>query len=140
VNSRTVPDTVTIPRVEWLKMLRHVQTCMPMEACGLLGGQSGKVERVIPVENIAQELTRFRMDPHGQIEAMLSLDANGETLIGIYHSHPTGPSSMSRTDVDEAAYPEAVHLVWSPGDDDWICRGFIVLDGGFEEIVIRVED
>ena len=134
------PEAISIQRTDWCEMLQHVQACLPREACGLLGGKDGSVRHVLPVKNVASGSSRFRMDPGSQIEAMLSLEEGGESIIGIYHSHPAGPSILSRTDMDEITYPEAANLIWSPFEDGWICRAFVLQVEHVHEIEIHIED
>lgn len=110
-------------------LIRHAETCCPEECCGILGGRQATVQQVVPVENAAHSATRYRMDPEGQIRAMLELEAQGLELVGIYHSHPAGPSDLSDTDLDEARYPDCVYLVLSPGEIGWQILAFR-LEGG----------
>ncbi len=120
-------------------MLAHVQSAVPEEACGLLAGVGRAVTRVLPVHNAEHSPRRFRMEPRGQVRALLDIEQAGQDLLGIYHSHPVGPSGLSPTDRAEAAYPEAAYLVWSPGSKGWGCRGFR-LDGPEPvELTLRIE-
>lgn len=64
------------------------------------------------------------MEPQAQIEAMLRLERTGEELVGIFHSHPAGPTVLSDTDVEEARYPECVYLVLSLDGGAWVGRAF----------------
>lgn len=105
-------------------MYEHVLSCLPDEACGMLGGLGGEVRLVIPVPNVCHSPFRFRMDPAGQIEAMRRIEEAGLDMVAIYHSHPEGPAAPSPTDLEEAAYPEALYLIWSLGEDGWSLRAF----------------
>src|SRR5919109_4157428 len=96
----------------WQQMLDHIDQQIPFEACGLLAGKEDKVEKVILVRNQAQSPARFVMDPYEQLEAFHWMESNGLDLLGIFHSHPTGPGTASATDIAEAAY-EVIHLIWS---------------------------
>ncbi|MEW6568745.1 MAG: M67 family metallopeptidase [Chloroflexota bacterium] len=109
-------------------MLEHVLSCLPEEACGLVGGLAGDVRQVIPVVNILHSPVRYRMDPRGQVEAMRQIEEAGLDLVAIYHSHPQGPEGPSATDLAEAAYPEALHLIWFPDVGGWAVGAF-ELDG-----------
>lgn len=119
------------------EMLRHVINHAPLEACGLLAGKNGWVEKVIPVRNLAQSPTRFRMDPYEQLQAFEWIDSHALDLIGIFHSHPAGPPAASPTDVEEAAYP-VVHVIWSPAGSRWQMRGFWIENGQVQEVVLTV--
>jgi len=120
-------------------MLEHVRRSGPEEACGLLGGKGDEVNWVYPISNIARSPERFRMDPLQQVEALMQIDEWGE-LVGIYHSHPSGPTTPSELDVKEAAYPEAAYLVWAKQHEEWQCRAFFMLPEGPREIQIHLEE
>ena len=119
-------------------MLKHVMEHAPLEACGLLAGKNGRVEKVIPVRNQAQSPVRFVMDPYEQLQAFEWIDSQRLELIGIFHSHPAGPERISATDIREAAY-EVVHLVWSFFDGAWIMRGFWIQKGRADEVILSIE-
>lgn len=57
------------------------------------------------------------MDPHTQIAAMAAMRECGETMLGIYHSHPTTPAEPSPRDLAEAAYPGAAYVIISLCDE-----------------------
>ena len=114
-------------------VLAHVESQSPLEACGLLAGENEQVEKVILVRNQAQSPVRFVMDPHEQLQAFDWIDANGMELLGIFHSHPTGPETVSATDIAEAAY-EVVHVICSRVGGHWNLRGFWIENGQYTEI------
>jgi proteasome lid subunit RPN8/RPN11 len=118
-------------------MLQYVAGHVPLEACGLLAGKQGKVEKVLPVRNQAQSPVRFVMDPYEQLQAFEWIDSQGLELIGIFHSHPTGPETVSPTDIREAAY-EVVHLVWSCLEGAWKVRGFWIEAGQAQEVDLSI--
>jgi proteasome lid subunit RPN8/RPN11 len=121
-------------------MLRHVAEHVPLEACGLLAGRNGRVRNVLPVRNQAQSPVRFVMDPYEQLQAFEWIDSQELELIGIFHSHPAGPETVSATDIREAAY-EVVQLIWSraEGGGNWKVRGFWIQDGQAREVDLLVE-
>ncbi len=117
-------------------MLDHVRSRHTEEICGLLAGAGNEVERVIPVENVLHSPYRYRMEPRAQVRAIQAIEDSGLSLVGIYHSHPVGPSGLSSQDLREAAYPEAAYLVWSFTGHDWEFRAFRLEDGRASEIPI----
>lgn len=121
------------------EMLRHVAAHAPLEACGLLAGKEDKVERVLFVRNQAQSPTRFVMDPYEQLQAFEWMDTHALDLVGIFHSHPRGPETVSETDIREAAY-EVVHLIWSRSEGSWRMRGFWIEEGQASEVALSVGD
>jgi proteasome lid subunit RPN8/RPN11 len=123
----------------WQLMRRHVIAQAPLEACGLLAGKQDTVEAVLKVRNAEQSPVRFRMDPQEQFNAFEWIEANGLELIGIYHSHPSGPETASATDIAEAAY-EAVHVIWSYSKRVWKVRGFWIKAGEATEVNVQIEN
>jgi proteasome lid subunit RPN8/RPN11 len=69
---------------------------------------------VIRCTNVhAMPTTRYVIDPREQLKAFRSIDAAGEELLGIYHSHPVSQAYPSPTDRAEAHYPDAVYVLVS---------------------------
>jgi proteasome lid subunit RPN8/RPN11 len=130
---------LTMSRKDWQEMLDHVHQHVPLEACGLLAGKHDRVEKVITVQNQAQSPVRFVMEPYEQLQAFDWIDSNGLELLGIFHSHPAGPESVSATDIAEAAY-EVVHLIWSQTQGRWQARGFWIENGSATEVSLEIVD
>jgi proteasome lid subunit RPN8/RPN11 len=121
----------------WQEMREHVAEQVPLEACGLLAGRNDRVEKVILVRNQAESPVRFVMDPHEQIRAFDWIESQGLDLLGIFHSHPAGPETVSVTDITEAAY-EVIHLIWSRTEDQWQVRGFWIENGHATEVSLKI--
>lgn len=122
----------------WETMRSQVISCLPEEACGLLGGVGELVHEVFPVTNELHSPSRFRMDPEEQLAAMMRMEQQGYQMVGIFHSHVHGLMSPSETDLEEVTYPEVAYLIWSMIGDDWQCRAFKLKDEGTIEIPIKV--
>jgi len=126
-----------ISKKHWQEMLEYVKQNAPFEACGLLAGKKGQVEKVLLVRNQAQSAVRFVMDPYDQLKAFDWIESNQLDLLGIFHSHPAGPEMASPTDIAEAAY-EVVHLIWSRHQDHWKARGFWIENGKTTEVPLQI--
>jgi proteasome lid subunit RPN8/RPN11 len=121
-------------------MQTDVERRFPREACGLIASQEGLPVEVIPVTNLLNSPTRFRMDPREQFEAFNLIEKRGWELLAIYHSHPNGPENPSATDLDEWYYPEAFALIWFPQALGWTCRAFQISELGAQEINIHLRE
>jgi proteasome lid subunit RPN8/RPN11 len=99
-----------------------------------------QVKIAIPMTNILHSSSKFRVDPKEQYDVFCWMDTNGLELVGIYHSHPDGPSYPSKTDQDEAYYPEIVHIIWAQVDEKWISKAFLFDPPRFREIEIQSAD
>lgn len=94
-------------------MFAHARECAPAECCGLLGGREGEVESVYRLRNVARSsLIAYEAAPEELFDAQRRMRARGESLVGIYHSHPrSSEPAPSRTDVRLAFYPGAVYFI-----------------------------
>ena len=72
------------------------------ECCGLIGGSDGEMTSVHRARNAAATWLRYEVHPSDQIRIMDRIEADGEELVGIYHSHTKSPAYPSQTDVNLA--------------------------------------
>ncbi|MCX5903997.1 MAG: M67 family metallopeptidase [Proteobacteria bacterium] len=94
-------------------MIDHARRELPNECCGVVIGQQGVFERVIPVTSIHPAPDAYFMSPGEQVEIFTELGTSGGSLLGIYHSHPKGPVSPSGMDISLAFHPDAVYFIVS---------------------------
>ncbi len=118
-------------------MQTHVARAAPEEACGLVAGRGGKSTAVFPITNVLHSPTAYRMAPDEQVRALFAMEARGEELLAIYHSHPGGLPTPSRRDLAEAAYA-VVYLIWAPVGGTWVVRGFRLEGEKAQEVPVRV--
>jgi [CysO sulfur-carrier protein]-S-L-cysteine hydrolase len=110
------------------QLLNHAESCLPEEACGLVGGKNGVAHEIIPITNELHSEVRFRMSPEEQLKAFLWLEQNQMDLIAIYHTHPKGPPFPSKTDLFEYAYPEVIMIICIKDQQNWILQGYRVAE------------
>ena len=121
-------------------MLDRLQRTYPLEGCGLLGGQNGRITTHYAIDNVLQSLVAYEMDPKQQLQAMLDIEARGLDLLAIYHSHPQGPEQPSLTDIAQAYYPETIQLIISLRDRNKpVLRGFTIRGGQVSEVSLQIE-
>ena len=132
--------TIQLPRTLINKILTQAQSSEEDEVCGLISGKNDTATRVYPVKNIAEEADHlFDMDPKAQIDAMREMRNQGEELFAIYHSHPHAPAVPSATDIQQAAYPEALYLIVSLDTQGVLeMRGFHLRDHEVETIDLEL--
>jgi proteasome lid subunit RPN8/RPN11 len=130
--------SLTLTNSQLQGMLDHASAHLPLEACGLLAGKDSIVEKVFEVRNQAQSPVRYVMDPIEQLNAFEWIESNGLDLLGIFHSHPRGPETVSPTDVAQAAYA-VVYVILAALDGEWRARGFWIENGGFEDVTLQIK-
>ena len=129
-----MPDVITLHKNAWKTMVQHAVACLPQEGCGLLGGVYHSCRVAIPVTNSLQSSTEFRMEPKEQLAAMLKIEELGYELIGIFHSHPNGPTHPSEKDVLGHLYPGVFTMILSPKNDRWSLNIFNIQNGQYSEV------
>ena len=129
--------SLVLTRSQLQSMRRHVCRRAPQEACGLLAGKGSRVERTLGIPNVERSPCLFRMEPHAQLRAFQQVEAAGLELVGIYHSHPSGPEHPSPTDLAQAVYPVA-YLIWARVGKKWQLRAFHMTGGKFSEIALEI--
>lgn len=129
-----------LPRPLAAQLLAHLDSVYPEEGCGLVAGREGMATAVYPIENILHSQTTYEMAPVPQIETMLAIEAGGDDLVAIYHSHPHSPAYPSPTDVALAYYPDAIYLIVSLQERRQpVLRGFKIVDGVITETAVSIE-
>ena len=115
-------------------LVAHARAEYPNEACALLAGRDGSVERVYTLPNAEASPTFYVVEPRAQLRAITEMDDLGLDLVGIFHSHVATEAYPSRTDVELAAYPDAAYLILSLAEQDApVLRAFWIRDGRVEE-------
>jgi proteasome lid subunit RPN8/RPN11 len=98
-------------------MTDHAARAAPHEACGLLLGAGDTVREARPTANIAPDPARFfEIDPAALIAAHRAERAGGPTVLGFYHSHPSGDPVPSYEDRRQASGDGRVWAIVAAGD------------------------
>ncbi|MBI2870942.1 MAG: M67 family metallopeptidase [Candidatus Omnitrophica bacterium] len=83
---------------------REARQHYPNECCGILAGHiQGRdkcIQDIYPVSNINQErsVDRYNIDPKEFLAVSKRIESLGQSLVGIYHSHPDHPDRPSEFD------------------------------------------
>jgi [CysO sulfur-carrier protein]-S-L-cysteine hydrolase len=128
-----------IPRQIYEEMIEHAREEAPNECCGLIGGSDGVARTAYRARNAEASPLRYNLDPQDQFRIMSEMEEKGEELSAIYHSHTASAAYPSQTDVNLAAYPDALYLIVSLADGERTLRGFRIEDGEVTEVDLAVE-
>lgn len=133
-------DPVDLPRPLWDRMIAQARAEAPYEACGLLAGDAdGRVLRYHPTKNAAGRLDWFEPEPMDLLRLTMAFEDAGETLWGIYHSHPRSPAQPSPSDIEGASYPDSLYLIGSLLDPQRpVLRAFRIVAGQVTEVPLRL--
>ena len=126
--------TLQISRQAYDDVVAHARRDHPVEACGVLDGAAGRVERAVPMRNAAAQQDYFTFDPGEQLRVWRTLV--DEVPVGIYHSHTGSPAYPSRTDVEWAQDPDLHYVLYSTRDDE--LRSYRILEGEIVEEPVEI--
>jgi proteasome lid subunit RPN8/RPN11 len=131
-----------ISRNDLIRLQDHADMMAPDEAVALLfgtiSGISVYVARVELMENTSVAAhTSFSVSPEVEYSLLLEAEKRGESLIGIFHSHPA-PPRPSQSDLRNMHLNPVVWLVASKLSGSWIVKGYTLEENGAVEVVMHV--
>jgi [CysO sulfur-carrier protein]-S-L-cysteine hydrolase len=130
---------VVIPAAVRDEIIAHARAGLPNEACGILAGRDGRVERFFPAESDEPSPYYYRIEARDQIRIMNAIDDARLDLVGIYHSHTSSPAYPSRTDAEQAFWPDAVYVIVSLAEPEADVRGYRIHDMAITEEALRAD-
>ena len=94
------------------RLLTDARNSPEHEICGLLFGTVERIESASACANVANDPRRtFEVDPVALFAAHRAARQGGPTVIGHYHSHPSGLAVPSATDAAAAMGDGALWLI-----------------------------
>jgi len=132
---------LSLPATVWQQIVGHAYDGLPMEACGLLGGDpvTGRVHRFYPCRNTAESSRIYTVDPGDHLRADRDVEARGFELIGVVHSHTHTDPYPSPTDVEQAPDPSWHYVIVSLRDSAPMLRSFHIEDGQITEEPVALD-
>ena len=130
---------MVIPAALRDEIIAHARDGLPNEACGIIAGLDDRAERFFPAQPDEPSPYYYRIEARDQIRIMNAIDDAGLDLLGIYHSHTSSPAYPSRTDAEQAFWPDAVYVIVSLAGTDPDVRGYRIHDMSITEEALRVE-
>lgn len=128
-----------ITRAQLDEIVAHAHEEAPNECCGMVGGSDGAAATVYRSINAEASPLRYSLDATDQFRIMREIEERGEELLAIYHSHTGSAAYPSQTDVNLAAYPEAVYVIVSLEDPERPeVRGFRIRDGQIDDAELEI--
>jgi len=100
-----------LPRKCYEEIIAHCQARYPKEACGILAGVGGTVERVFPMTNVDDSPISYAFDPKEQLRVQKAMAEGKLDLLAIYHSHTATAAYPSPVDVARASEPGVALLM-----------------------------
>ena len=131
-------NKLIIPMAVSKKVLEYVIGKIPEESCGLLAGFDNKVTIELPIANQLHSPTKYFMEPMELYKALVKIETLKLDLLGIFHSHPKGPSRPSETDIKEFLYPGVATIICYPTSNDWKMKAYLIENVCYTEMELVI--
>jgi proteasome lid subunit RPN8/RPN11 len=121
-------------------MIEHCRKCSPEEACGVLvgvldGNGDYQISQIVLVENVDHDPMHFSLNVKEQLAAQKMARKSGQTVLGVFHSHPRGPVRLTKEDIRLAMDPDAVWTLVANTDEGLLTvKSYKIVDGVATEI------
>ena len=128
-----------IPNNIFEQMMEQAEVEAPIEACGILAGSDGKVEKLYKMTNVDNSNDHFMMGPKEQFTIVKDIRSAGLEMLAVYHSHPATPARPSTEDIRLALTPDVIYVIASLQNSN--CpdvRGFLIEDGNVTEVSVKI--
>lgn len=128
-----------ISQSDFDSLRKHGEDTYPHECCGVLLGRieddGRKVEAVVRCGNTRTDRAqdRYHIDPAELVRIQREGRAQGQDIVGFYHSHPDHPAQWSQTDFTEAHWIGCSYVITSVERGKATVTNSFLLAGEVEE-------
>ena len=130
-------ESLEIPEAMREEIVAHARDHTPRECCGVIAGNDYGLTRLYRLTNVEPGNTRYLFDDAEFYQVYREIDAAGEDVQVVYHSHPETVAYPSKTDVEFAFWPEAVYVICSLEHlQAPVIRGFRTIDSRITEVTL----
>jgi proteasome lid subunit RPN8/RPN11 len=119
-------------------LAHHARAELPNEACGLLSGTAGRATTFHPARNALGSPRRYDLHPEDLVRTMFEIEAAGDELVAIFHSHIRAPAVPSATDVRSAEYRVPYLIATLQAGPGPMLRAWWIESGRVAEIPVRL--
>jgi [CysO sulfur-carrier protein]-S-L-cysteine hydrolase len=128
-----------ISRQLYDEMIVHAQAEAPIECCGIVGTRDGEAVKLYRAVNAEASKLKYNIGPDELIRIYNDLEDEGLDLGVIYHSHTRSDPYPSQTDVNLAAYPDALYVIVGLAQDEPEVQAYEIRDGRVADAELVVD-
>ena len=129
---------LNIPKDIFGQMLAQAKAEAPIEACGILAGKDGTIEKFYKMTNADQSNEHFTMTPEEQFKVVKDIRAAELEMLAIYHSHPETPARPSAEDIRLAVTPDVIYVIVSLMNAEPSVKGFVIEDANVTKVEVNI--
>lgn len=121
------------------ELVAHARDDLPNECCGMIAARDGRFTAHFRARNEFESPMRFQIDSADQIRITNEIEARGDEIGAIFHSHPNSEARPSQTDVNLARWwPGVLWVICSLENDEPVLRAFKIDGSEVEEVELVV--
>lgn len=128
-----------IPEALYQRMLNHCKEERPLEACGLFTGEGNQVLSAYATDNAHRSTVIYKVEERQLLQAYRESADKKQEIIAIYHSHVETEPVPSRTDIEQATWPEAFYVIVSLAHSPPRVRAWRIVDKQVTEHKVVVQ-
>lgn len=128
-----------IPQNLFEQLRQHGEETYPHECCGIMVGIFGddgiRVQSLMRCGNTRTDSAhnRYQISPADLFRAQREASAQGQEIVGFYHSHPDHPARWSSTDLAEAHWTGCCYVITSVEKGRAAITNGFLLDGAEQD-------
>lgn len=122
------------------ELIAHARDDAPNECCGMIAAGDGRFTEHFRAVNEFASPMRFQIASGDQLRITNEIEARGEEIGAIFHSHPNTEAYPSQTDVNLAAWwPGIAWVICSLAESEPVLAMFRIDGTAVEEVELVVE-
>ena len=133
-----LPLNLQFPTSAYAEMIGAAYDGYPLEACGLLVGERTRIHRFVACTNEAASARVYTVPGKELLHAERAAEADGLSVIGVFHSHTHSEPYPSPTDVEQAPDPGWFYVIVSLKREVPEARCYRIVGGAISEVPISV--
>lgn len=138
--------TLRLTESQYAVIVGNCYDGLPNESCGLLvgplgadGQPTGAVSQARPCRNADASAVTYTVDPRDMLAAIRAAEADGDEIVGVWHSHTHTEGYPSPTDVRQAVDPAWLYVIVSLRDQAPMLRAYRIRGEEIAEVAVELD-
>lgn len=130
---------IILPHSLYLQMCTLAEASLPYEACGLLSGSQTRIKQIFSLPNQARSRHQFYVDASQVDLSFKKIHNASETVIAIFHTHPSSAAIPSRADIVYHPYPEIKMIILSLKKEPYQVNCFNIAKPNYQPYPLQIK-
>lgn len=130
--------SITIPELLFKQMIDHVKFNLPYETCGILSGREVRVEKLWRLKSEKKSQYSYQVSKEKVSSVLEEIERLGESILAIYHSHPTTRAIPSTKDIIYHPDPNVLMIIISFASLTSDVRCYKIVNNQYDEWIVKI--